>query len=496
MEIMILRWRETQNQMMITVIIGVIMAMSFGVLIVRMNPRTNLVLLLAISVVLLAPLIMRIISRNLDPFEPIVVFAAAYGIVFVVRPLFIVLTDEYIIDRWFQRIDLRSSYTAMIVIALVGAVSFMVGYESRLGRTLARWLPAPPDDFLDHRVVAGSLGVSLAGLFLWGTFILMTGASVATTFRDPTQLGLFSKSTGYFELGSLLLLPSALGLTCFGIWRRRPSIRTIGLLILITFLFLSLSGGDRLQLLPLGTGFLVFFYARRDRRPSVSVLIVILLVGLIASSFVLLARTPSLRQDASLEAVFVQTVSDPPSWIEPLTEGDDNQMSDTFAIVMQVVPDELPYKYGAATIGELVTRPIPRLIWNTKPLIPNKQLTQHLWPQAYGYGIANPEYSILTHFYWDFGIPGVVAGMTCYGAISRALYEYFLLYRRNIVAVLFLGVGLSFVAFGLRSNPVDNLLKWMIMGAPLWLIFQFGQRLAVRNAGSQPDSFRHERRES
>ena len=100
-------------------------------------------LITGVGLVVLLPLVWRLRRRRFDPFEPVVIFALAWGVMFVVRPAAILIQH----NTDFYGVDIAPKLALAIFLGLLGAAAFLVGYELPLGRRFAAWLPAPPDRF-------------------------------------------------------------------------------------------------------------------------------------------------------------------------------------------------------------------------------------------------------------------------------------------------------------------------------------------------------------
>src|SRR5436189_1824092 len=92
-----------------------------------------------IGVVLALPLVVRIVRRTFDPFEPIVIFSLAYAVMFVARPASMLGHGRL---NWLG-VDIRGTLPLALLHAFVGAVAFVGAYELRVGQALARTLPKP-----------------------------------------------------------------------------------------------------------------------------------------------------------------------------------------------------------------------------------------------------------------------------------------------------------------------------------------------------------------
>lgn len=460
---------------MISIATIMFMGITSGILVARLSLSFDAILIWMLGLTLVIPIVMRAFQRRFDPFEPLVIFALAYGAMFVIRPVAMLSSDTLHLDAWYRIINLDDTFTEMVTLALVGAVSFVVGYELTAGRRLARFLPEPPEDFHTDTLVTGALLIAGLGIVLYVSFLASTGATISSSFRDPEQLALF-QGRAYLTHGIFFLVPSTLMIICVGDWRHNNWIRLTGVGIALVFLALMLPAGNRLSVLPLVTGLVVYLYARQNKRPRFFALSTLAVLALLTSSVLRTLRTPHLRESATAQGVILDTLHHPEELFAPITSGADNGMADLFATALQIIPEETPFQYGRDTIADLFLRPIPRAFWPEKPLTPVQQTVETLWPRAFADGIANPEFSVLLAFYRDFGLLGIVMGMAGFGILARALYEYYLAYKTNILVILILGVNLSFIVLGVRDNPVDNLWRWVPMVIPLWMVFQIAGR--------------------
>jgi hypothetical protein len=155
-------------------------------------------------------------------------------------------------------------------------------------------------------------------------------------------------------------------------------------------------------------------------------------------------------------------------------------MAPVLAAGLSQIPSKLHYAYGRTIFGDLVSRPIPRALWSEKPVLPRQRLIASLWPIESKRGI-NPEFSILLYFFWDFGVPGVLAGMFLFGIIARALFAYFLAHRHDLSVQVLYSLALWFVVIGVRNSPVDTFIQFVFVVVPVSLAVRISawQRLSV-----------------
>jgi hypothetical protein len=221
----------------------------------------------------------------------------------------------------------------------------------------------------------------------------------------------------------------------------------------------------------------VLFYVRREKRPSALMLCMLLVIALIGSALLRDLRGRESRGETLGESV--TKILTRPDWVlTPITEGPDSEMAVTFAAALLVIPEERAHTYGATILKDLATRPIPRALWEGKPMPPREELTRSLWPRDAA-GI-NPEYTALLYFYWDFGLPGIGLGMLAYGALAHWFYAYFCRRRRLVAGQVVFAVGLWLVVIGVRDSPVDTLVFGIFTVLPAWAIFKVAQRLPAR----------------
>jgi hypothetical protein len=426
---------------------------------------TTWALIAGCAVVLALPLTWRAARRRFDPFEPIVVFAVAWGVMFVARPASMLLEGE----TRFWGLDVRNTLARALALALLGAVAFVCGYELRVGRRIADRLPVPRS--LDTRRAVLS-AVILGAVAIVALVVLLPVSEGTESLRillggRSERLGeLVEGSSTYIWYGSLLAVPASVALVALAIRERSAWLGVLAAPVVAVALVRTVPTGDRIALLPMLGGLLVLAYVMRERRPRVPVLIGIALAALVASYFLLHTRDPADRLTAGSA---IERLSDRPQEVfDPILAGADSEMVLALSAALTVVPEQLSYRWGGATLGDLATRPIPREIWPEKPRPPGDTVVATVWPQFYP-GL-DPAFSPLLVLYWDFGFAGVALGMGLFGTASRVLYEWFRRHRRVFAAQLIFAVGVWFIAIGARNDPVDTIVLGAFLLAPVVLV--------------------------
>jgi hypothetical protein len=427
------------------------------------------ILISGLGLVLLLPIVWRVVRRRFDPFEPIVLFVAAYGVVFVVRPAAMLVDGELS----FAGVDLSPTLALMALLALVGAAGFVSGYELGLASRLADRLPAPREIPTTTAVAGAAVLGAVAGLA-----VVTLGARFGYDFLisdRSSQVAEASSTSPYVWYASRLVVPAALLLTALVVRERSKWLALGSGLACAASLLLTVPVGSRIFLLPFLGGVVVFLYAYHRKRPSLPVIAALVLAAFVVAYAAVIVREPERRAHAGSE--FARLVKHPAEVFNLVLHRGDAEMAPVLAGALTAVPDRLGYRYGGATIGEVFVRPIPRKLWQGKPTPPGEQVVETVWPDLAG--SLHPAFSPLLPLYWDFGIVGVFAGMAVFGIACRTLYEWFLRHKRAFAAQLIFSVAIWYVAVGVRNEPVDTIVLASFVVLPLILVERLGARRPV-----------------
>jgi hypothetical protein len=448
---------------------------------------TAWILIAGCGLVLALPVAWRIARGRFDPFEPIVLFALAYGAMFVVRPTAMLLENE----TRFWGVDVRETLPFALLLALVGGLAFVGGYELRAGRSLGNRLPSPrPMDTrtaTTEALVVAAVAVVALVIFL-PTSDGLESLRVLIEGRSAELGELLRGSSTYVWYGSLLFAPATVVLVALALRERSARLGILAAAVLALALLRTLPVGGRIVLLPMLGGIFVLAYVIRERRPPTRVLAAIAVLSLFGSYFLLQTRDPT--DQASARSAIEELSDQPQQVLDPVLHGADAEMVLALSAALTVVPEELHHRWGGATLGNLVTRPIPREVWSGKPRPPGETVVATVWPHLYP-GL-DPAFSPLLVLYWDFGIPGVALGMALFGIAARTLYEWFLRHRRALAAQLTFAIGVWFVVIGVRNDPVDTIVLAAFVLGPAIVITLASTRTVTTRA--RVNWWRHEDR--
>jgi hypothetical protein len=447
------------------------------------SSAVDIVLVIGIGIALLWPVVWRVVCGRFDPFEPIVIFLAAYGVMFVVRPSAMLAKDEIVHYGPRATLDVSAGFTMMLTVAFLGALGFVAAYELSPRVKATRSICATPKAWdLDRvAVVAGILGG--VGVIAFG-IVLVSADGLQTLLllfrgrsREFTEV--IQVPSMYPWVASFVVVPAAMTALAI-VWSRRTWMTvTLSVLLVAVVLLRTIPTGNRLVLLPLAGGVFVLYFIRRSARPSLITLVAVGIVAAFGSAFLSDLRGRSARGESTADTA-VNLASNPSRVAAPLTTGPDTEMAATLSAAVTVITDHLGYQYGRIIFVDFLTRPVPRAVWPSKPDPPRDRLAEELWPVETQQGPLNPAFSVLMYFYWDFAIPGVVGGLALYGLVARRLYDYFLRHSKDIKAQVFYSLAVWFLVIALRDGPVDTTANIAVGLLPVLLIFRLASAWSAR----------------
>ncbi|UUY02899.1 hypothetical protein LRS13_19765 [Svornostia abyssi] len=458
---------RSSRSALLAVIAAVVLAVAAGAVIGLLSPSNELLLLVATAATLLAPVAWRAATGQLDIFEPLVPFVLAYGVMFVVRPAYMLATNVQYYEITEVPVAISSKIVTMQVVALIGAIAFVVGYELRLGERVARRLPRAP------RPPASSLGNFGWILFIFGAVLTALyirsqgGLGAIFAGRSEAYFQSVAGTSKYLYYAPTLMVPAAL--LMFGAWREsHRHTFLIGAALSVVVLFAARGPvGGRIAFLPLVGGVIIYLYLERRKRPGVLAAGAVLLAAISISAVIGEVRNAGAREQQGLSGTVAALVAAPERVFTPLTEGPDAAMAPGLAAALTVMPSEVGHTYGGATFGDLAFRAIPRSVWPEKPRPPREEVVALLWSDGYRVGAANPEFSVLFAWYSDAASFGVMIGLLLYGLLARGAWGYFKANEMSMATRLAYAAFAPSIVMALRDTPTDSFVRLLFSVAPI-----------------------------
>ncbi|MFO7592193.1 MAG: O-antigen polymerase, partial [Acidimicrobiia bacterium] len=377
-------------------------------------------------------------------------------------------------DLVFFGVDIGSRVDDAMLLALLGASAFVVGHEAVLGKRLSARVPRVSSAWSPSRALTGAcIAAGLGTAFLVAFLLSIDGVSGVRLFlggRSAELDALMRDSPLFLWWLSLLVVPAAL--IAFAVAMTKPRTREVVLAAFLIGLALlrTLPTGSRLNLMVLIGTMVVFVYLHRRRRPGPVALALGLVVALMLSYAFLFFRYAETRED--FPSAIKGLASTPEHVVAPVLWGADAEMAPALAGALRVIPSELGYRYGRATLGDLVSRPVPRVVWEGKPLTHTQQVTEAVWPGPRELGGFDPNFTPLMSFFWDFGLLGVVVGLFAYGLLARFAYEYFLRAANDGRVQIAYAAAFWTVVVAARFDPVLLVMHIVVVFVPLLVIFR------------------------
>lgn len=430
-------------------------------------------LLVVLAILTPLPIVVRLLQKRLDPFEPIFLLSVSLFVLFALRPLAHVFYGEMLYDEGFTggKYPLEHGFNAALVIAVVGISSLYIGYGLSAGRTVARRLPRVASALRPDVATNFALALLVAGMILYAFYIKQVGgphiARRLLQGRDPNEGRITDYVTVYFLFGPFLAIPATLFLLEAASLRRR-SLLTLAAAVVTALAVVAITAprGDRLWLMLLVMSIFVLPYLRKQKRPRFKTLA---LVGVICFAFGITflgeVRVPVARK-APPEVLLERVATNPFSGAHDFILGADTEMFSILALLAQRVPSERPHKPGVTLIS-LMTNWIPSDFYPQKPETADSQIYAMLFPARYKTTKAGTAPSFFGGLYFDSGLMGVFIGSLLFGILGRVLYEY-LQHNRDAIGVRLLYSSiLPFTIVLLRGNPTDTLARMSYIVLPV-----------------------------
>ena len=425
------------------------------------------------AAVILLPLIVRMLKRPIDIFEPIIPTTLAFLSMFVLRPVLDQVSSNYV----HLGFNFSADFDETLLVVLAGCSAFAAGYISNCGVLLQRFLPRPRPDFPIKQVEIAALVTAAVGITLFAGFIVQSGGmrTLALLLRGRSgELDhVYRNSTGYLYGGVTLVIPASF--MFFGAWlrSRRKFHLILAISVLGPSLVIGIAQGTRISLLPVVTGLAAIYYIYKQRRPKLRNLFVAGLVALTISSF--LREVRDFDKSGKKAAAWSELMRDPGKTLADTFSNDDNEMFDTLANSLSVFPRRVPFQ-PFALVTDFVNRIIPRTLYPNKPLEVNDQFIVALWPQHYAYSRASSSSSIFGNFFLYGGAIGVAVGGFAIGVVLNQLWQWQLRNSRNLNVLLLYAFVPSLVLILMRGTVIDTLSKLCYSVVPLIIAQRYWRR--------------------
>jgi O-antigen/teichoic acid export membrane protein len=341
---------------------------------------------------------------------------------------------------------------------LAGAIGLgTVGLVSFGGAFLAAWrfsherVAPPPRLPAERKLARATLAALGAGSALWGALFLKNGGFGAL-LEDPARLHLGQFGGGYGVFGYMLCLAAAL--LVLWTWLQHPT--PLLARMLVAAIAVSVIAAFALQtrgplITSIAAGLVIVVLERRPSGRRLFVLAAVVL--LLASAFAYMRTVREYAQSQPLGSALKASAR-----TDPVTVfGGDFTELDNLVALRLLVPDGLRPLSGRS-LWDVPAAFVPRRLWGGKPLPVDYELSRALFGRE---SRAGTPFTLVGEFFWNYGIAGVLVGMTLLGGLGGVGWRALRNHGGGLATVAgALVVGYSYL---LLTRPLGPMLLTAVM---------------------------------
>jgi hypothetical protein len=262
-------------------------------------------------------------------------------------------------------------------------------------------------------LLVATMAVALAGM-----------ATFAGTSAEEINFGQV-EAAAYQYLAPLLAIPALMMLAIRVYWGGKFARVALLIFLVVTVTFFFFYGKRLFLILPV-TALVIYFYLARGRRPNWSSIAIIVIFGLLPI-FTILEVARQHPDRSALEAVTSADIR-PGAATQRFSEGDTTAMFPALALQM-MTEDSRWTQHPGQLVLSVATRLIPHSLWSDKPVSSTSALYSRFFPANYRVQKAGTAFTLVSDFYYDSGVLGVVIGMAIAGW-TFARFWFWFNYRR------------------------------------------------------------------
>ncbi len=423
----------------------------------------NLILLLVI-IITFNLLIHNFNFKKTDIFEPLYLFSFLYVVLFVLRPLYIFIENDY---KFLSLLRASDSYFKPVLISInIGYICFAAGYRIKSEKMIKLFNVFIP------RINENDISMKKLSLFscIISVFAFLTYAYFyvykMTLF---SSVDIFTENTAYIYYGLDLLIPATIILFLIKIKNKKYAWTLIYLLSLLATIFIYSGLHARYRWVALILILTIFFYLQKDKRPSITFILISLSLLMLGFGLTGILRGITLENISFGE--LIDTLDFKSIALRFISSDGDTAMFDMLVLYFQEIPANLDYLYGLGFFQAFI-HPVPRLIWASKPILPSVFFMQQVLPDYYYYGIGFAS-SIFGDLYWNFGYLGIPLGMFLIGIFLKTLYVWLLRNKNLLSAKLTYAYILAYLPMYLRGEFIGTSVWFLFTYIPLFLSLKY-----------------------
>ena len=447
-------------------VLGLGLAAGITTELVVFHPEIGLTVLLFLAAG--SPIVIRLLQRRFDPFEPIQILALTLLILYAVRPAAELIFGITSFDNQYT----RSGFAGAALISLVGILALYAGYAVSSGNRLARRTPAVPQMWDAARSVRFGIWVLVVSALLTAAFAASVGPSAVFHFflgRSQTTYTTFIAVSGYVGLGPYLSIPAAVIFLYAFIRLRSFPVFLLFAMSLAVAVFVSFPAGNRTYILALILPLLVIPYLRKARRPSGAGTLLAVLVAVLGMNVFLATRRVEARKP--LLPTLGYAVTHVPGQLKDFATGVDLGEFSVLELEHEAfVEPTNPLKFQPGqTLLSLAAYPLPRKLVGSKPPAAGQEVIDRLFPNPNSDVRASFNPALFGDFWADDGWVTIVLYCFAIGIAVRFMWEYFLRNRSSEGMQIVFAQTLPILVIMIRNSAVDAIARSLFLSGPLFL---------------------------
>ena len=349
------------------------------------------------------------IKRKHNYLDPMYLVLMFYGANYLISPYVIYTTGVSFDGEYWDYIYFKKTLS----IVVISLISFIVIYYSQSYKILMPFLPIIKGRESNNKIVK-TIFITFVILIVFQSYHIFALGGL-TNFINAvlTDRAFYKVGFGHivpFTNLAIFIFPLAM---LFG-WHNRKFnnlYRYIFLFIALTSLFITLIKFARFQLLLSMSIYYIGYYYSRDKKPNIKRIIIFVMILMFSMFFI---RDIKVGREfifgqllTMIQIFFLQTFSS----------------FEMLASTVSHYPKQYDFFYGQ-TIFEVITYQfVPRIIWESKPLVYGTIAITEPITNAFLIGRTAVTPSFIAEGYANFGIIGPVISNLFHATILRATYE-------------------------------------------------------------------------
>ena len=405
--------------------------------------------------------------KGLYIFEPITIVYVLYLLIFFVRPFKDLINQDMVTQ---EGTDISAGCIKGNILLILGLLSLLIGYysnskEKSIFRSSKYTKPISPSLYRSVYNIAIKIwcvSFILTMVYFLGSgfsfiYVISLGANGDATLSGDSALLIFS-------IFKSCLITSWLYIFIFG---KNKLVKLLTFCLgLVVFIGM---GGRSLTITYLAVP-VVYYYISRMKRPKLSAILVMIVLGLFLCVVMQTSRT-GIRTGEGLSIAKITSESVESVFYHELTT------YKAYYAVVDALPERMGYCYGRGIFWYTLIMMIPRALWPGKPNPPIYEVIGVSMDEAAVQGGA--VYPNIGEFYVEFGPVGVVVFMFLFGYLLKHVN----ILRRCCPAksnglILYSGIFSILLQVIIRGYTPSNFYQVLLVMAPALIISNYCKKRA------------------